>query len=273
MAVTWNPADKDGAITLSGGNLVATKGGTTAWGSGRATASLTTASKWFFSLQMTTVASYAIIGIANSAFSVSGSFLGASGSNSIGYQSSTGGITINGSVVATMPTFGSGDVIDCAIDLVNSKIWFRKNGGNWNNSASANPATNAGGVSLSGLNSGPYYPAFSQYYSDVLSANFGATTFTYAVPSGFSGVDFTVLTANSITTAPSSIGSPAFTQRHVMIPAYIEMIQLSIDIPVLTPVNMLVGVGYITASPNIGFAVFNPWFGVPSVEDIWLQVP
>jgi hypothetical protein len=49
---TWNPADTSGDITLSGGNLVATRGAGSGWRSSRATQSKNSG-KWYFEITRT----------------------------------------------------------------------------------------------------------------------------------------------------------------------------------------------------------------------------
>ena len=54
----------------------------------------------------------------------------------------------------------------------------------WNNSGTANPATGVGGIS-SGV-AGPYYAsASSSSASTSYTANFGASAFSFTMPSGF----------------------------------------------------------------------------------------
>jgi hypothetical protein len=52
-------------------------------------------------------------------------------------------------------------VVELAVDIPNKLLWLRKNGGNWNNSGAANPATGAGGLSISSLVGTTINPAFS----------------------------------------------------------------------------------------------------------------
>jgi hypothetical protein len=47
---------------------------------------------------------------------------------------------------------------ECAVDLDSNLIWFRVVGGLWNNSASANPTTGAGGFSISGRSTAAVHP-------------------------------------------------------------------------------------------------------------------
>lgn len=66
-----------------------------------------------------------------------------------------------------------------------SAIWFRKNGGIWNNDASADPATNTGGIDLSAISGQTLY-ATGQGTGDALQTfNFGASSFSFSVPAGF----------------------------------------------------------------------------------------
>jgi len=61
-----------------------------------------------------------------------------------GYNSSNGALS---------QTFVATDVVCVALDLGNSKIWFRKNGGLWMNTTD-DPVTNTGGKALRILDTG-----------------------------------------------------------------------------------------------------------------------
>jgi hypothetical protein len=124
-----------------------------------------------------------ILGVCISAFAVISNTIG-SDNNSVGY-SSNGDVSKNNTPLDTLPTYAANDVIDVAV--ANGNIWYRKNGGNWNNNSSANPSTNTGGIAH-GL-SGSLYPGASGRAGSQITANFGASAFTYAVPSGFSSFD------------------------------------------------------------------------------------
>lgn len=186
VLVTLNPSDKSAAVTLSGGNLVATHDGTANWDNARATVTLGTTGKWFWSTALTAQPTANIVGIANATATLT-NYLG-SDANAVGYQTANGAVLISGITLSTIMTSAAGDVVDTAVDLDNAKIWFRKNGGNWNNSGAANPATNVGGISLATLAAGPYYVAAGLYQNSVETVNFGGSTLPYAPPSGFSPV-------------------------------------------------------------------------------------
>jgi hypothetical protein len=64
--------------------------------------------------------------------------------------------------------------------------WMRKGSGNWNGDATANPATGVGGVIIQ---SGSFDPAVgfasSSSANGAYTADFGATAYANAAPSGF----------------------------------------------------------------------------------------
>jgi hypothetical protein len=68
--------------------------------------------------------------------------------NSLGYYID-GGLSFNGSRMAYWPSYASGARICHALDVDNQLYWVRVGPtGNWDNSPSANPATDTGGIAL-----------------------------------------------------------------------------------------------------------------------------
>jgi hypothetical protein len=186
---TWNPADKDASITLSGGNLIATAS-VSGYQGVRAIASHSSGKYYSEDTYNSNPSGELIIsGFANAAYNVaSGGFVGQS-NNGVGYDGDAGLIWKN-NVNTAVQTAVSGDVVGYAIDLDNSKFWVRTihlgTPGNWNNSGTDNPATNTGGFSFAGLAAGPYFPAASINVNLTnITTNFGATAFAAAAPSGF----------------------------------------------------------------------------------------
>lgn len=190
---TWNPSDKDPGITLSGGNLVATSSTTLAnctvsgYCAVRSIASHVTSGKFYY--EVTTANQGAApfdncLGIANSAKNLGVNLrTGAADAASI---CDNGTVTIPGGG-GTAASFVSGNVVSVAVDLGNSKIWFRVNNGNWDNVPGDDPATNTGGFTISTLNAGPYF-AIVQGSNDAntgFTANFGGSSYAQSVPSGF----------------------------------------------------------------------------------------
>jgi hypothetical protein len=196
MPTTWNSSDKSASITLSNGNLsVNSSGGVEA--DVRSTASQTTGAKVYFEITwFASGGSATSCGIATSA-----AVLGSMGSSALGglFVYPGGSVYFNGaSQPFVIPAPASGEAYCLAIDLVNSRAWVRLKSGNWNNSGTANPTTNVGGVNISGLF--PANPAFAvitaqQTATPLVTANFGASSFSYTVPSGFTAWDPPVASA------------------------------------------------------------------------------
>ena len=139
------------------------------------------------------------IGLINASQSLASSFSG--GPDGVEYFNDGNIYQNGGSLLGGMPTYVSGDVIDMAVDITNRLIWFRKNGGNWNNSGTADPATGAGGVTYAAITGAVFAAIETRTAGMTVTANFGATAYGYAAPTGFSDwaagfvmaiIDFTV---------------------------------------------------------------------------------
>jgi hypothetical protein len=181
VTTTWNPADKNANVTLSNGNLTATD--TSGTSPVRAIASHSTG-KFYYSVHLDALAGNGTTGIANSAATL-GNFVG-SDNNGVAYNPSGGSVLANSAALATIQTSVQGNTVDVAVDIGGQLIWFRTNGGNWNNSGTANPATGTGGISFASVAAGPYFPAWAGFAaSDAVTANFGAAAYTFAAPAGF----------------------------------------------------------------------------------------
>ena len=187
---TWDPATVT-AVTLSGGNLVATNTGTTSANQGVmvAAASAKTTGKYYFEVTVTTRLNGigACIGLCTTASTYSA--FANDGTAGVMVNLATGTLYLNGgSGSALAPTPSTGSVIGLAIDLDNRKSWMRlAPSGNWNNSGTANPATNVGGYTIVAGSMVPVvtFGGAGGTANNVDTANFGASAFTGAVPSGF----------------------------------------------------------------------------------------
>jgi hypothetical protein len=102
------------------------------------------------------------IGVGLTNMNYSGPFDGYPGNDiySIGFSDDGNYYFDGGSVQSGLPTWTNGDIIDIAISS-GQYWWIRVNGGNWNNSPSANPTTGANGSVLNGLSN--FYPALCPY--------------------------------------------------------------------------------------------------------------
>jgi hypothetical protein len=191
--VTWDAATV-ATVTLSGSDLVATNTGTTATNQGArvAAASGKTSGKYYFEVTLTTKVGggggNAGMGIATTASTYAG--MGNNATAGVEVFISSGGMFVNGANPGQVlgGAFVNGEVAGIAVDLDNRKAWIRKApSGNWNASGTANPATNVGGNTIPAGTIAPIntFGGGSGTSGNVFTANFGASAFTGAVPSGF----------------------------------------------------------------------------------------
>lgn len=174
---TWNPADKNPAVTLSGGNLTATvlSGG---FASCRAT-NARSSGKFGFSFDASFGANI-LLGIGTGSANLGG-YVG-SDSAGYGWYSGDGHFLNNGSAVANWANYGAltGTFL-MVFDLTAGLAWSY-DGTQWNNDPTADPATGVGGASFA---TGSYFPMFSGNGAslDTATANFSTPS---GLPSGFS---------------------------------------------------------------------------------------
>jgi len=196
LATTFNPADKGDGITLSSGDLSV---GHTIDNQNRSVRTLGSrgSGKHYFELRLDSQGSTDAVGfgVADSAYDVDfpsmpGGWLGGS-VDSIGIYNGTGWAIwtfgpgnvegVDYLINDTGVGWSVGDWVGFAIDLDASKIWHRNVSG-WY----GNPAAGTGAV-FNLTPSTNYFPAVSLLnIADSATANFGASAFAYAVPSGFS---------------------------------------------------------------------------------------
>jgi len=189
-SATWDAATAT-AVTLSGGNLVATNTGTSSVDQGArgATSAGKTSGKYYFEITSTTYLGGGNngLGIGTTASTYTG--MGNNATTGVNMYISDGSIYANGSSAGVaIGGLSSGTLACIAVDLDNRKIWFRKTiSGNWNNSGTANPATNVGGITIPAGTMVPFctFGGTGGGPNNVLTANFGASAFSGAVPSGF----------------------------------------------------------------------------------------
>jgi hypothetical protein len=96
-------------------------------------------------------------------------------------------IIVNSSTVATLSSTActTNDVLCVAWDAGAERVWFRKNGGNWNNTGSANPATGVGGADCSFAASANHSLWARLSTGEVLTIRTELAEYTQTVPSGF----------------------------------------------------------------------------------------
>jgi hypothetical protein len=179
---TFNPADLLN-VTLSGGNLTATGTGQ----GGVRTITSISSGKYYWEFTLGTI-SNANTGVG---FGTAAANLANCGPTPVRVvlMYNNGDIYIdNGGTVYHLGARSAGDVIGVAVDVTAQLVWFRvAPSGNWNSSGTANPATGTGGFSINTVNlSAALFPLVAPGASgDGATANFGASSFTGSVPSGF----------------------------------------------------------------------------------------
>lgn len=175
--VTWNPLDKSADITLSSGNLYATKSGGSGYKGVRATKGIDIGSSNGYCEIVVSNAAFLLVGIAKASDPLT--FPGA-GPDGWGYYGADGDKYNNSAGAAYGGSFSTGDIIQIAIK--NGSVWFGKNNV-WQ--AGGDPAANAG-AAFTGL-SGVVFPMLG-CFTDTLDAglaHFSTASFTYSPPSGF----------------------------------------------------------------------------------------
>jgi hypothetical protein len=177
---TWNPADIATGMVLSNGNLTASNTGNF---TGVRAAKGWNAGKYYFEFTVTAMTS-GYVGLAKSTTDLtSGGTSGAVGVNG------SGSVDVNG--VSTGVVIGaiSGSLLGIAVDITSNLVWFRSGAaGSWNATSGTanNPVTGVGGISLSAI-AGTLFPWFEVVFasSQSVTANFGDSAFSGAVPSGY----------------------------------------------------------------------------------------
>lgn len=201
MATTWDPTSV-AAVTLSGGNLVATNTGTTSTNQGAkvsATGAPTTGKYYFEGTFTTFLGGGGVrigVGLATETYA-NMSTLPPSGAMVLG---ESGNVWVNsGNTGYNLGTITNGSVIGIALDLTNRKVWFRLSpSGLWEGNSGHDPTnpTTGGGFALAAGTIVPFTTFGSGITgtgvaNNVVTGKF-ATPFTGALPSGYAAYDAVV---------------------------------------------------------------------------------
>jgi hypothetical protein len=174
-------------VTKSNGDLTITHG-TSNNGAGCFTTTALSTGKFYFEIvvQVSTSSSNGsgIKPYVGGAFSDPGAtFAGGTG---VLYGSPNSFIYTNGSSTSkNLGITAIGDVFGFAIDLAARLAWCRRNGGNWNGDAAANPATGTNGVIIPAGTMAPMVRFTNSGPTNAMTANFGQSAFAFTPPSGF----------------------------------------------------------------------------------------
>ena len=190
-APTLNPSDKGAGITLTNGDLTATRSATPR-NAVRSTTSKSSG-KFYFEIAFSSTGASGgfdhCVGIANaSANLVNSPAPGGNDNNSIAKYLGSANVQLNNSTVGSSNTASPPSTVCVAVDFSGSVIWFRIGSGNWNNNAANDPATGTGGISFSTINAGPFFVIVALEPSGTTAVgtiNFGASAYSFTPPSGF----------------------------------------------------------------------------------------
>jgi len=184
-----NPLD-NGGLTIGSANLN-TSDASGAYISVRATIGVSSG-KWYWEETATSGANL-ICGISKAAAAQStGNYVGVN-ANGWGYAGNNGQKYTAGAGVAYGATYTNGDVVGVAFDADAGTLIFYKN-------------NTSQGTAFTGLTSGPYFPAVSNYSSS-WATNFGQRPFTYTPPTGFVALNTFNIAAGTVTTSGSFTGN------------------------------------------------------------------
>ncbi|WP_109073515.1 MULTISPECIES: SPRY domain-containing protein [unclassified Azospirillum] len=180
-ATTWNPSDKNASITLSNGNLTASTSSASAI-SVRST-TITGTGKYYWEVSIDAGVGDHEIGAGTTSATLS-SFLGAD-ANGWGYG--LDGRKYNSNAGSSYgSSFTVGDIVGIALDTVNGKIWFSKNGV-WQASGDPAAGTNPAFSSVSSA-AIPMMSEGSGGTSHSATARFSQSSWAFAAPTGFSQI-------------------------------------------------------------------------------------
>jgi hypothetical protein len=186
QADAWNVNDKSTGVTLSNGDKTATTSNGSQYLRSTQGNPSATAAKLYAEFKKELGTSSLTVGFADGDSTLANAAALAATLN-INHLSQNGGKIFINSVDTgvNIGTFANGDVACGAWDTSAKLVWFRKNGGLWNNSATADPATGVGGISF------PTPPTNSKLLGviinsgDSLSVRTEVADYTLAPPIGF----------------------------------------------------------------------------------------
>jgi len=176
---TWNPSDKSTSVVLSNGNLTASFSETSQRGARGVHGK--TSGKYYFEVTVDAAVDDGEIGVSRAGADLENLVA------SLRYVwRALSPQYWNGTVSESASTTWSGatPVLMVAYDTATGKVWFGKNGA-WNSSADPAAGTGAHITFATGNTIFPHIQVSDA--AGQITANFGASAFTYTPPSGFSG--------------------------------------------------------------------------------------
>jgi hypothetical protein len=184
VPTTLDSGNTDATITLSNGDLTATKSSGANWKSTRSVFSAASGLYYYeVSVVLTAVGQGTMIGVGNTSAATS-NYCGAD-SNGWSFYNYDGKIWISAAPGAAYgAAFATNDVVGVALDLDNNFIYFAING-TWQNSG--DPTSGASGTGAGIASATGTYFAYLSFYTatHAFTCNFGASSFVYTPPAGY----------------------------------------------------------------------------------------
>lgn len=139
---------------------------------------------------ITTLTGTPAVGFTNAIYNMTTATLLGGDANSVGYRSG-GTVLVNNITIGTIASFVQGNRVDMAVDPANRLVWFRVNGGNWNNDiiANQNPVGAIGGLDFSGATLGRLTAAVGFSITGATTTAKFSAPFTGTAPTGFASID------------------------------------------------------------------------------------
>ena len=206
--ITFDPTTASANITLSGGNLTAT-----ATGSGEIAAFSTYAmvtGKYYFEFTINSAASINTMCGVSQITTTTAELNGSGGNYFAVYKYANGDCFVGSSgspVFTSIGAFTTGIVVGVALDLTDNRAWLKVGTGFWNGNSSATPTTATTGYDISalvGTNGLCAIVSFNASSSESITANFGASSYTYSMPTGFVTPNSATVPALQLITTTSS---------------------------------------------------------------------
>lgn len=191
---TWNPNDKSTQITLSSGNTIATESVNVAQ-VGVRTTTAQRAGRYYAEFKTINVPTGGFgPGFASSGFSFTDPNGIGGTATSLGVAVTGGQVFVNNAIIGTAAFSAVAGTVYCmAVDFANNTFWWRVGAGIWNNSGTANPDTNTGGFTMTGLTAGlNFFGCFctGTTTSDSCQWNGGGSAFANTPPTKFAPWDY-----------------------------------------------------------------------------------
>ncbi len=195
--LTFDPTTVSANITLSGGNLTATQSGS---GQSAAFSNYAMVSGlYYFEFTINSAPSINTMCGVSQITTTTVELAGSGGNYFAVYKYSNGDCFVGSTgspIFTSIGAFTSGIVVGVALDLTDNRAWLKVGTGFWNGNSSATPTSATTGYDISGMvgtNGLCAIASFNSTSGDSITANFGATSYTYSMPTGY-------VTPNSATT-------------------------------------------------------------------------